>query len=96
MSVNLIKSMVLGNIQTMKIVNVEKKLVDLLVEECTEIINETSLVKKTLDKNENKEKCRFYVVYKVLVFILFIICIEIGICFVYRKYVDHNEYELLY
>ena len=31
-----------------------KKLVDPLVEECTEIINETSLVKKTLDKNENK------------------------------------------
>ena len=34
------------NIQTMKIVNVEKKLVDPLAEECTKNINETSLTKK--------------------------------------------------
>ena len=31
-----------------------KKLVNSLVEECTKNIIETSLVKKTLDKNENK------------------------------------------
>ena len=43
-----------------------KKLVDPLVEECTENINETKLVEKTLDKNENKDKCSFYVVYKAL------------------------------
>ena len=61
-----------------------KKLADLLVEECTENINETSLVKKTLDKNENK--CNSYVVYKVLFwsfFIFFIINFTIGIYFVY-------------
>ena len=31
-----------------------KKIVDLLVEKCTENIEETNLVEKTLDKNENK------------------------------------------
>ena len=46
-----------------------KKLVDPLVEECTENINETKLVEKTLDKNENKDKCSFYVVYRALFWI---------------------------
>ena len=74
-----------------------KKLADLLVEECTENINETSLVKKTLDKNENK--CNSYVVYKVLFwsfFIFFIINFRIGIYFVYCNYVNCNKYELPY
>ena len=39
-----------------------KKLVDPLVEEFTENINETNLVKETLDKNKNKVKCNSYVV----------------------------------
>ena len=76
-----------------------KKLVDLLVEECTENIEETKLVKKTLDKNKNKDKCNSYVVYKVLFwpfFIFFIINFGISIYFVYRKYVNHNKYELPY
>ena len=42
-----------------------KKLVDPLVEECTENIDETKLVRKTLDKSENKDKCNSYVVCKV-------------------------------
>ena len=74
-----------------------KKLADLLVEECTENINETSLVKKTLDKNENK--CNSYVVYKVLFwsfFIFFIINFRIGIYFVYCNYVNCNKYKLPY
>ena len=74
-----------------------KKLADLLVEECTENINETSLVKKTLDKNGNK--CNSYVVYKVLFwsfFIFFIINFRIGIYFVYCNYVNCNKYELPY
>ena len=74
-----------------------KKLVDLLVEECTENINETSLVKKTFDKNENK--CNSYVVYKVLFwsfFIFFIINFGIGIYFAYCNYVNCNKYELPY
>ena len=76
-----------------------KKLIDPLVEECTENIDETKLVKKTLDKNENKDKCNSYVVYKVLFwifFIFFIISIGIGIYFVYRKYVNRNKYDLPY
>ena len=59
--------------------NCRKKLVDPLVEECTKNINETSLVKKTLDKNENK--CNSYVVYKVLLwtfFVFFIINLELA------------------
>ena len=36
----------------------KKKLIDPLVEECTENINETSLVKKTLDKSE--DRCNSY------------------------------------
>ena len=34
-----------------------KKLVDSLIEECTKNIDETKLVKKSLDKNENKDRC---------------------------------------
>ena len=74
-----------------------KKLVDSLAEECTENINETNLVQKSLDKNENKDKCNSYVVHKMLFwtfFILFIINLGIGIYFVYRKYVNGNKYEL--
>ena len=33
----------------------KKKLVDKLIDECTQNINETKLVEKTLDKNENKK-----------------------------------------
>ena len=45
-SVNVIKLVILMSIWTMKIVNVGKKIVDELVEECTENIEETKLVKK--------------------------------------------------
>ena len=72
-----------------------KKLVDSLVVECTENINEASLVKKTFDKTENK--CNSYVVYKVLFwifFIFFIINFGSGIYFIYRNYVNCNKYEL--
>ena len=74
-----------------------KKLADPLAEECTENIDETKLVKETLDKNENKDKCRSYVVYMVLFFIFFIISIVIGIYFVYHKYVNcNNKHDLTY
>ena len=53
-----------------------KKLFDPLVEECTENINETELVKKTLDKSE--DRCNFYVVYRAL-FWTFIISFLISI-----------------
>ena len=94
---NLVNLAILLTIQIIQILSVDKKLVDSLVEECTENINETTLVKKTLDKNENK--WNYYVVYKVLFqtfFIFFIIKFGIGIYFVYRNYVNRNEYELPY
>ena len=53
-----------------------KKLVDSLAEECTENIEETKLVKKTLNKNENKYKMLFWIP-----FIFFIISIGISIYF---------------
>ena len=74
-----------------------KKLVDPLIEECTENIDETKLVKKTLD--ENKYRCIFSTVYRVLFwifFIFFIISIGISIYFVYSKHVNCNKYDLLY
>ena len=76
-----------------------KKLVDPLVEECTENINETELVKKkkTLDKSE--DRWNSHVVCRALFwtfFIFFLIIIGISIYFVYRSYVNRNIYDLLY
>ena len=77
--------------------NCRKKLVDPLVKECTENIEETKLVKKTLVENE--DRCSFCTVYRVLFwifFILFIISIGISIDFVYHKYANRNKYDLPY
>ena len=43
-----------------------KKLVDKLIDECTEIVEEVKLVKITLAENENKYKCTSCIVYIVL------------------------------
>ena len=72
-----------------------KKIIDTLVEECTENINKTSLVKKTLDKSG--DRCNSYVVYRVLFwtfFIFFLSSIGISIYFVYCNYVICNKYDL--
>ena len=50
----------------MNIVSAEKKLVDKLIDECTEIVEEVKLVKTTLAENENKYKCTSCTVYIVL------------------------------
>ena len=68
-----------------------KKLVDKLVEECTENIKETKLVEKTTAKNENKHKCSPCTVYIVLFSIFFTISIGIATYFVYYKYMSRNE-----
>ena len=73
----------------------KKKLIDPLVEECTENINETELVKKKLDKSE--DRCNFYVVYRALFwifFIFFLISIESNIYFFYHNYVIPNKCDL--
>ena len=73
----------------------QKKLVDLLVEECTENIEETKLVNITVE-NENNSRCNSYVVYKVLFLTFFIIIIVIQIYFVYHKYVNRIKFDLPY
>ena len=60
-----------------------KKLVDKLVEECTENIKETRLVEKTSAKNKNKHKCSSCTLYIVLFLIIFTINAGIDIYFTY-------------
>ena len=62
----------------MKIVNVRKKLVDKLVEECTETNNKVKVAKKTLSQNENKHKRSFCTLWIVLFSIIFTINVGIG------------------
>ena len=69
-----------------------KKLIDPLVEECTENIDETKLVNITL-KNENNSRCTSYLVYKVLFFIFFIISCGTIIYIVYHGYVNRIKYD---
>ena len=66
----------------MKIVSAEKKLVDKLVEECTETVEEVKTAKITLVEDKNKYKCSPCTLYIVLFSILFTINIGIGTYFV--------------
>ena len=59
-----------------------KKLVDKLVDECTETIEEMKLAKITLTENENKNKCSSCKVCIEFLVIVFTIFIEITIYFV--------------
>ena len=63
-----------------------KKLVDKLVEECTENAEE-KLAKKTSAEDENKTKCSSCTLYIVLFSILF--TANVGTYFVYYKYINH-------
>ena len=61
-----------------------KKLVDKLVDECTETAEEVKLAKITLAENENSYKCSSCTVYTVLFWIFFTINVGgIGAYFVY-------------
>ena len=68
-----------------------KKLVDKLVEECTETNNEVKLAKITLSENENKYKCSSCTLYVVLFSIVFTINFGIGTYFVHYKYMNRNK-----
>ena len=72
-----------------------KKLVDPLVDDCTQNIEETKLVNITVE-NKNNSRCTSYVVCRVLFFIFFIIIIVISIYFAYHKYVNRIKYDLPY
>ena len=52
-SVKVTKRVMLVNIQIMTIVSAKKKLVDKLVDECSETVEEVKLAKITFAKNEN-------------------------------------------
>ena len=60
-----------------------KKLVDKLVEECTETVEEVKFAKITLAEDKNKHKCSPCTLYSVLCSILFTINIGIVTYFVY-------------
>ena len=63
-----------------------KKLVDKLVDECTENIEEVKLAKITYAENENNYKCSCCTVYTVLFWIFFTINVgEIGAYFIYFR-----------
>ena len=59
-----------------------KKLVDKLVEECTENVEEIKLAKITLAEKENKYKCSSCTLYIVSFLIIFTIDVGIGSYFV--------------
>ena len=67
----------------------QKKLVDKLIEECTENIKEVKVV------SENKNKCSSYVLYIVLFSIILQLMLEFmllnAIDFVYYKYANNNK-----
>ena len=66
-----------------------KKLVDKLVEECTENVEEVKLAKITSaeDENKHKNKCNFWTLFIVL----FSIILVTGTYFVYYKNMKHDE-----
>ena len=70
----------------MKIVNVETKLVDKLIDECPETIEEVKLAKITLAENENENKYSSCIVYIVLVIVVFTIFTGITIHFVFYNW----------
>ena len=68
-----------------------KKLVDKLVEECTENAEEVKLSKIALAENENKCKCSSCTLYIMLFLIIFTINVGTGTYFVYYKYINHDK-----
>ena len=83
-NVNVIKNVTLTNI-----VNAEKKIVDKLVDECTETIEEVKLAKITpteLHSAENENKYGSCKVYIVLMIVVFTIFTGITIYFVYYNW----------
>ena len=69
-----------------------KKLVDKLIDKCTETIEEVKLAKITLAINENENKYSSCTVYIVSMIVLFIIFTGITIYFVYynRSLIKNN------
>ena len=71
--------------------NYRKKLVDKLVEECTENVEEVKLAKITLAEDENKHICSSCTLYIVLFSITFTVNVEICDYFVSYKYMNRDK-----
>ena len=67
-----------------------KKLIDKLVEECTENIDEIKIVRAALFERRNKCKSSF-TIYVVLITIAFTMSVGIGSYFIYYKCMNHNK-----
>ena len=63
-----------------------KKLVDKLIDECSETVEEVKQAKITLAKNENSYKCSSCTVYIVLMIVVFTIFAGITTYFVYYNW----------
>ena len=70
----------------MKIVNAEKKIVDKLIDECTETIEKLKLVKITFAENEDENKYSSCTMYIVLMIVVCTILTGITIYFVYYNW----------
>ena len=68
----------------------QKKLIDKLIEECTENVEEVKLAKITSTKNKNKYKCSSWILHIVLFRIISTINIGIAAYFVYCKYMNRD------
>ena len=68
---------------TLTVSKCRKKLVDKLIEECTETVEEVKVAKITSAENENKHKCRSCALYIMLFLIIFTINIGISTYFIY-------------
>ena len=73
-----------------------KKLIDPLVEECTENIDVVKIDNENENENENKHKYSFFIMYIVLFSLRFLINIGVGTYFICNKYVNRNKYDLPY
>ena len=84
------KSFDVGEYLDYKNCKCRKKLIDKLIEECTENLDEVKIAGMALfeRKNDCKSSCTVYV---VLIAIMFTISIETGTYFIYYKYMNHNK-----
>ena len=71
-----------------------KKLVDKLVEECTENTDEVKIARMTLFERRNECKSS-YTIYVVLIAIVFAISIGIGTYFIYYMYKNRDKKKYL-
>ena len=73
--------------------NCRRRLVNKLVEECTENIEEAKISRIILaeDENMHKNKCSFCPLHIVLFSIIFAMNIGVGTYFIYQKYMNRNK-----